>query len=67
MLLAKKIRLRPSKEQEKQLWKSVGTARFIYNWTLSKQEEHYKNGGQFISDGILRKEITQLKRVSCHG
>ena len=62
MFLAKKIRLRPSEEQEKQLWKSVGTARFIYNWTLNKQEENYKNGGKFISDGILRKEITQLKK-----
>ena len=62
MFLAKKIRLRPSEEQEKKLWKSVGTARFIYNWTLNKQEENYKNGGKFISDGILRKEITQLKK-----
>ena len=40
----------------------VGTARFIYNWTLSKQEENYKNGGKFISDEILRKELTQLKK-----
>ena len=62
IFLAKKIRLRPSEEQEKQLWKSVGTARFIYNWTLNKQEENYKNGGKFISDGTLRKEITQLKK-----
>ncbi len=62
MFLAKKIRLKPSEEQEKQLWKSVGTARFIYNWTLNKQEENYKNGGNFISDGIIRKEITQLKK-----
>ena len=62
MFLAKKIRLKPSEEQENQLWKSVGTARFIYNWTLNKQEENYKNGGQFISDGTLRKELTQLKK-----
>jgi len=62
MFLAKKIRLKPSEEQENQLWKSVGTARFIYNWTLNKQEENYKNGGNFISDGIIRKEITQLKK-----
>ena len=62
MLLAKKIRLKPSEEQENQLWKSVSTARFIYNWTLNKQEENYKNGGKFISDGTLRKELTQLKK-----
>ena len=62
MFLAKKIRLKPSEEQEKQLWKSVGTARFIYNWTLAKQEENYKNGLKFLQDGELRKQITQLKK-----
>ena len=62
MILAKKIRLYPTAEQEHKLWQSVGTARFIYNWTLSKQEENYKNGGKFIKDNDLRKEITQLKK-----
>lgn len=62
MILAKKVRLYPSEIQEQKLWKSVGTARFIYNWTLEKQEENYKNGGKFIPDGVLRKEITQLKK-----
>ena len=41
----------------------MGTARFIYNWTLNKQEENYRNGGKFISDNVLRKEITQLKKT----
>ena len=51
MILARKVRIIPNKEQEQQLWKSVGTARFIYNWTLARQEENYtlkgtsKNGG----------------------
>ena len=62
MILAKKVRLYPSETQEQKLWQSVGTARFIYKWTLAKQEENYKNGGKFISDGVLRKEITQLKK-----
>ena len=62
MILAKKIRLYPTKEQEQKMWQSVGTARFIYNWTLSKQEETYKNGGKFIKDTDLRKELTQLKK-----
>ena len=62
MILAKKVRLYPSELQEQKLWQSVGSARFIYNWTLAKQEENYKNGGKFISDGVLRKEITQLKK-----
>lgn len=67
MILAKKIRLYPTAEQEYKLWQSVGTARFIYNWALNKQEENYKNGGKFIKDNDLRKEITQLKKMNYHG
>ena len=63
MMLSIKVRLRPTKEQEQKLWQSAGTARYIYNWTISRQEENYKNGGSFIQDGILRKEITQLKKT----
>lgn len=63
MIFAKKVRLYPTKEQEQKLWRAVGTARFIYNWTLARQEENYKNGGKFIPDGTLRKEITQLKKT----
>jgi len=69
MILGKKVRIIPSIEQEKKLWQSVGTARFIYNWTLARQEENYtpkgtsKNGGKFISDGDLRKELTILKKT----
>ena len=37
MILAKKVRIYPTKEQEQKLWQSVGTARFIYNYTLAKQ------------------------------
>lgn len=63
MILAKKVRLYPSKLQEQKLWQSVGTARFIYNWTLARQDENYKNGGKFIPDGNLRKELTILKKT----
>lgn len=62
MILSKRVRLYPSELQEQKLWQSVGTARYIYNWTLARQEENYKNGGKFISDGVLRKELTQLKK-----
>lgn len=62
MILAKKVRIKPTKEQEIQLWKSVGTARWAYNWAFSKQEENNKNGGKFLNDGLLRKELTVLKQ-----
>lgn len=62
-MITKKVRLRPNKQQELQLYKSSGTARFIYNWTLVKQQENYEQGNKFISDSVLRKEITQLKKT----
>ncbi|KDR96721.1 putative transposase [Peptoclostridium litorale DSM 5388] len=62
MIMGVKVRLRPTEGQEQSLWQSAGTARFIYNWTLARQEENYANGGKFISNNDLRKEITQLKR-----
>lgn len=62
MFLTKKIRLKPDEYQEKQLWKSAGTARWVYNWTLARQNENYKQGNKFLSDNVLRKEITQLRK-----
>lgn len=38
MILAKKVRLYPTEIQEQKLRQSVGTARFIYNWTIARQE-----------------------------
>ncbi|MHC1684517.1 MAG: RNA-guided endonuclease InsQ/TnpB family protein [Clostridiaceae bacterium] len=62
MILAKKVRIYPTEIQIQKIWQSAGTARFIYNWTLARQEENYKSGGKFISDNNLRKEITILKQ-----
>jgi len=63
MIISLKVRLEPNNKQISKLFQCAGTARFIYNWTLAKQEENYKNGGKFISDNELRKEITQLKKT----
>lgn len=63
MILAKKVRIIPNVNQEQKLWQSAHTAKFVYNWTLARQEENYKNGGKFINDGELRKELTILKKT----
>ena len=63
MILGKKVRMIPTKEQEKQLWRSTGTARWVYNWTLARQQENYKQGNKFLTDHDLRKEITRLKKM----
>ncbi|MEW6609883.1 MAG: transposase [bacterium] len=62
MITGVKVRLIPDKEQEKLLWQSSGTARWAYNWCLDKQINNYKNGGKFIPDGVMRKELTELKK-----
>lgn len=44
MIKAIKIRLKPTNEQEILMFKSVGCARFAYNWGLAKWEEMNKQG-----------------------
>ena len=52
----------PNNKQKTKLFQYANTARFAYNWALGREQENYKNGGNFISDGELRKEFTQLKK-----
>jgi putative transposase len=42
--------------------KSFGTARWTYNWALSRQKENFETGGKFLSAIALKKELTQLKK-----
>jgi len=65
MILAKKVRILPNAQQEKQLFKSAGTARYVFNWVLNKQIKHFEETGKLnkIFDGILRKELTKLKQT----
>lgn len=62
MIKAIKVQLKPNNKQNSLLFQCAGTARWAYNWAIAKQEENYENGGKFLSDGILRKELTQLKQ-----
>ena len=63
MIKTMRVMLIPNNKQKTKLFQYANTARFIYNWTLAKEQENYKNGGKFIPDGDLRKEITQLKKT----
>ena len=58
-----KIRLYPTKEQEKLMWQFAGAMRFMYNWTLQRQQENYENGGKFISSFSMQNELTPLKKT----
>lgn len=61
MMESFKVRLEPNNKQKSILFQCAGTARWSYNWVLARQQENYKNGGKFIPDGELRKELTILK------
>ena len=63
MIKTIRVMLLPNNRQKTKLFQYANTARFAYNWALGREEENYKNGGKFISDGELRKEFTQLKKT----
>ena len=61
-----RVMLLPNNKQKTKLFQYANTARFAYNWALGREQENYKNGGKFISDGDLRKEFTQLKKTDAY-
>ena len=61
MIKGYKIRLLPTKEQEKLMFKSFGCSRFAYNRGINKIKE-YKEQGKKYSINEIRKEFTQLKQ-----
>ena len=62
MIKTVRVMLIPNNKQKTRLFQYAGASRWAYNWALGKQQENYKNGGKFISDNDLRKELTQLKK-----
>lgn len=53
----------PNNKQRSKMFKYANVNRYIYNWTLEQQKINYETGGKFISDGELRKQLTQLKKT----
>ena len=63
MIKTIRVMLIPNNKQKTKLFQYANAARFAYNWALGREQENYRNGGKFISDGELRKEFTQLKKT----
>ena len=63
MIKGIKVMLVPNNKQNTLMFQNAGVKRWVYNWALGRQKENYKNGGKFISDNDLRKELTQLKKT----
>ena len=61
MIKGFKIRLMPTKEQEKLMLKSIGCSRFAYNWGINKVKE-YREQNKKYSMNDIRNEFTQLKK-----
>lgn len=58
MYLTKKIRLLPTKEQEILFWKSVGVARWSYNYFLSESFRVYQ---EWLADNSKPKHISEME------
>ena len=63
MIKTYKVKLKPNNKQQAKMFQFCGAKRFAYNWAIAKEKENYFNGGKFVSDSILRKEFTQLKKT----
>ena len=73
MRLAKKIRLKPTPEQEILFWKSAGVARWAYNYFLSENERAWQEylangetGEKSVSEGKVRKYINHVLKKTTH-
>lgn len=56
-----KVRLFPTKEQEELIYKHIGCCRFIWNWALETQENHYKETKKHYTAFDLINMVTLLK------
>ena len=66
MLLAKKIRLFPTEEQEILFRKSAGVARWSYNYFLAENERVYREEHRYLSGLELRKYINNVLKKTTH-
>ena len=63
MIETLKVQLNPNNKQLTKLFQYAGCSRFAYNWTISREQENYKQGNKFLHDGELRKEFTKMKKL----
>lgn len=69
MLLSRKIRLKPTPEQEVLFWKHAGASRWAYNYFIAENQRVYteylandKQGKPFLNSNEVKKQITQMKQ-----
>lgn len=57
------IRIFPTEEQERIIWKHIGACRFIWNWSLENQIKEYNLTKHRIGHTKICKELTKLKSL----
>ncbi len=62
MILAHRIRLVPTSEQEAHFRRACGVARFAYNWALAEWQRQYRSGEK-PSEMALRKRLNARKNT----
>ena len=66
MLIAKKIRLHPTAEQEILFWKSAGVARWSFNYFLAENKRVYEEEHRYLSGNDVRKHINNVLKKTTH-
>ncbi|RXI70486.1 RNA-guided endonuclease InsQ/TnpB family protein [Clostridium tetani] len=66
MMIATKIKLKPTSEQEILFWKSAGVARWSYNYFLAESEKYYNQHNKTLKEGEVRKYINNVLKKTTH-
>lgn len=63
MLIGYKTELDPNNQQKTLFYQYAGTARWVYNYGLQRNEEEYEKNKSFLNAFTLCKEIVLLKKT----
>lgn len=66
MIKGFKIRLYPTKEQEKLIWEHIYGCRYVWNYMLALQKERYKNNQKYLSSYDMSNLLPLLKNDGEH-